>query len=78
MIPVAAFITLADRALYEWYALAPRLWGLSAVDDQRIGGLIMWVPGVLVYWGFMTAIWFGWAMREEARATAAPPLAAAP
>ena len=40
MMGVAAMLTFAPTPLYEWYALAPRLWGLSAVDDQRLGGLI--------------------------------------
>ncbi len=66
MSAVAALITFADQPLYEWYALAPRIWGLSALDDQRIGALIMWVPGALVYWALMTVVWFRWAAREEA------------
>ena len=41
---VAAMITLADEVLYPWYAAAPRTWGLSPLDDQKLGGLLMWVP----------------------------------
>ncbi len=26
------------------YAAAPRLWGLSPLDDQRLGGILMGVP----------------------------------
>src|SRR3989442_653132 len=64
MMAVAAMITFADHSLYEWYALAPRFMGMSAVDDQRLGGLIMWVPGGLFYWGAMSVIYFRWAARE--------------
>jgi len=44
---VAALITLSDSVLYPWYATAPRTWGLTPLDDQQLGGLLMWVPGGL-------------------------------
>lgn len=62
---VGALITLADTPLYPFYAAAPRVWGLSPLDDQQIGGLIMWVPGGLVFWIAMTVVWFRWSVREE-------------
>jgi putative membrane protein len=62
---VGAMITLADTPLYPFYAAAPRVWGLSPLQDQQIGGLIMWVPGGLVFWAAMTVVWFRWASREE-------------
>jgi len=64
MMAVAAMLTFAATPLYEWYALAPRLWGLSAVDDQRLGGLIMWIPGGLFWWGIMSIVFLRWAGRE--------------
>ncbi len=62
---IGAFITLADHPLYRFYVTAPRLWGLSPLDDQRIGGLIMWVPGMMVFWTAMTVVWFKWAREER-------------
>jgi putative membrane protein len=62
---VGALITLADAPLYPFYVAAPRVWGLSPLDDQQIGGLIMWVPGGLVFWIAMTVVWFRWSVREE-------------
>lgn len=62
---VGAMITLASSPLYPFYVAAPRVWGLSPIDDQQIGGLIMWVPGGLVFWIAMTVVWFRWGMREE-------------
>ncbi|MGH7373313.1 MAG: cytochrome c oxidase assembly protein [Candidatus Rokuibacteriota bacterium] len=35
-------LALPDRVLYPYYAEAPRLFGLSALDDQALGGGIMW------------------------------------
>jgi putative membrane protein len=62
---VSALITLAHNALYPWYTTAPRVFTLSALDDQQLGGLIMWVPGMLVFWIAITIIFFRWSGREE-------------
>jgi putative membrane protein len=62
---VGALISLAERPLYAGYLGAPRLFGLDVVGDQKLGGLIMWVPGMLVFWGAMTVVWFRWAAAEE-------------
>jgi putative membrane protein len=48
---VAAFITRSRDVLYPWYEVAPRTFGLSPIDDQVLGGLLMWVPGNL--WMFL-------------------------
>ncbi len=64
MMIVAAFIVYAGHLLYPWYSAAPRLWGLSPLDDQITGGVIMWVPGTAAYWIAITLIWFRWARRE--------------
>ncbi|HXF95623.1 MAG TPA: cytochrome c oxidase assembly protein [Gemmatimonadales bacterium] len=61
---VGALITLTGRVLYPFYLEAPRLW-FDPIVDQQLGGLIMWIPGGLVFWGAMTVVWFRWAAREE-------------
>ena len=38
-------IALSTEPLYAWYTTVPRLWGLSVLDDQALGGAIMWVLG---------------------------------
>jgi len=55
-----ALITLSDSVLYPFYGTAPRVGGLSPLDDQQIGGLLMWVLGGLMLWIVMTVIWFRW------------------
>ncbi|MBI1967665.1 MAG: cytochrome c oxidase assembly protein [Gemmatimonadetes bacterium] len=62
---VGALITLSDRVLYPFYAEAPRVWGLTPIADQQLGGLAMWIPGGLVFWLAMTVVWFRWSLREE-------------
>jgi cytochrome c oxidase assembly factor CtaG len=42
---LAATIALAKRVRYPVYATAPHLWGLSALNDQALGGGLMWVAG---------------------------------
>lgn len=62
---VGAMITLADAPLYPFYVSAPRVWDLTPMADQQIGGLMMWVPGGLVFWFAMTVVWFRWSVREQ-------------
>ncbi len=62
---VAAPISLADSVLYHWYAEAPRTWGLSALQDQQLGGLLMWVPGGLYLGLAIGVIFFQWAAKEK-------------
>jgi len=62
---IAVYITLADHVLYPAYAAAPRVWGLSPMSDQLLGGLIMWIPGGIVFYAVMTVIFFKWVARGE-------------
>ncbi|MGH7561673.1 MAG: cytochrome c oxidase assembly protein [Gemmatimonadales bacterium] len=62
---LAAIITFADEVLYGWYATAPRTWGLTPLEDQQIGGLLMWIPGNLWIWGAMSVLFFRWAKEER-------------
>lgn len=64
---LGAIITFADGVLYPWYERAPRTWGLSPLDDQKLGGLLMWVPGNLWIWGAMSVLFFRWARQEGDR-----------
>lgn len=50
---LGALLALAPAPLYGTHAVAPFLWGLTPLEDQQLGGLIMWVPAGLAYavWG---------------------------
>jgi putative membrane protein len=41
-------LAFSPDALYSTYENAPRTWGLSAVEDQNVGGLVMMVEQSLV------------------------------
>jgi ferredoxin len=45
---LSAVLVFGGQVLYRSYELAPRLWGISAMDDQATAGAIMWVPGSIV------------------------------
>jgi putative membrane protein len=68
---VAIYITLADQVLYPAYAAAPRIVALSPLEDQVLGGLIMWVPGGVIFVVIMSVVFFKWAARGEDNAAAA-------
>ena len=46
---LSAFLMFSERILYPTYAAAPRVWGISALDDQIAAGAIMWAPGSLLF-----------------------------
>jgi len=64
MTVVAAMITGAERVLYPFYATAPRLFDLTPLADQRLGGVIMWVPSGLIPLAAFTVVFFRWAAAE--------------
>ena len=47
-------LAFSQQPIYSFYNDMPRLWGISALDDQRISGVIMWIPGNMMH--FMTAL----------------------
>jgi putative membrane protein len=62
---VAIYIAMADHVLYPAYAAAPRVIGITPLDDQLLGGLIMWIPGGLIFIIIMTVVFFKWNARGE-------------
>lgn len=50
--------TVAPRAVYDFYARAPRLWGLTAVVDQQIAGVVMFGVGNLIYFLAIVAVFW--------------------
>ena len=46
---LGAVLTLTSGLIYSAYAATTGPWGLTPIEDQQLGGLIMWVPGGLAY-----------------------------
>ncbi len=57
---LASLITFAGDVIYPTYAAAPRIFGMAALEDQQVAGLVMWIPGTFVYLGALTIIFFKW------------------
>jgi putative membrane protein len=57
---LGALITFGAHPWYPAYVETAPYWGFSALEDQQLGGLIMWVPGSLVYVGVALALLARW------------------
>ena len=61
----ASFLTFGDTVLYKAYDVMPRLWGVSAITDQRVAGLLMKLGGGFILWGVIAWYFFRWFALEE-------------
>lgn len=61
----ASFLTFAEEPIYHFYETVPRVWGLSALTDQLIAGLIMKIGGGLLLWSIIAVLFFRWYAKEE-------------
>ena len=46
---LGAVLAFTPQVVYTYYLSVPRLWGITVEADQQIGGVIMWVPGSMMY-----------------------------
>jgi putative membrane protein len=63
-------IALSGQPIYSYYTSVPRLWGLSVMQDQMLGGVIMWIPGSMMYIIAALVLISHWLQEEEQK----PPL----
>ena len=59
---LGALLTFAPRAWYPSYVRTAPNWNLTAIQDQQLGGLIMWVPAgtlLLIVGLALVAAWVG-------------------
>lgn len=64
---LGALITFAGSAWYPSYFGLTASWGLTPLEDQQLGGLIMWIPAGLVYVIAGLAMLAGWLRESELR-----------
>jgi cytochrome c oxidase assembly factor CtaG len=62
---LGALFTFAGTPWYPFYAAEPRLWGISVLDDQRLGGLLMWLPGDMMYVVAAALLFFAMLAHDE-------------
>jgi cytochrome c oxidase assembly factor CtaG len=57
---LGALLTFSVAVWYPDYAPTTATWGVLPLEDQQIGGLIMWIPAGVVYLGaglWLLALW---------------------
>ncbi|MCZ7588759.1 MAG: cytochrome c oxidase assembly protein [Gaiella sp.] len=65
--PLGLVLALVPRPLYDFYAEAPeRVWGLSRLEDQQLGGMTMAGEQSLVFFAVF-AYWFARFLAEQER-----------
>jgi len=64
---LGALLTFAPGLWYPAYAATAGSWGLSALEDQQLGGIIMWIPGSIPYVIAGLVLFARWLKESETR-----------
>jgi putative membrane protein len=62
---LGALLTLAPTPWYLAYAHTTAAWGLTSLEDQQLGGLIMWIPAGGLYLLAALTLGAGWLRAAE-------------
>jgi cytochrome c oxidase assembly factor CtaG len=46
---LGAVLCLAGHPLFSWHLLTTFAWNMTPLEDQELGGVIMWVPGIALF-----------------------------
>jgi putative membrane protein len=65
---LGALLTFARTLWYPAYSNTTQSWGLTPLEDQQLGGLIMWIPAGVVYLIAGLALMLAWLKESERRA----------
>src|SRR5436305_857404 len=71
-------LALVPRAIYPFYAHAPRTWGPGPLADQQIAGVTMAAEEAIVFFGAFTAYLLRFLADEQASGSAPSPRGTAP
>lgn len=61
---LGAFLTFKTEAIYSAYLAMGHLWHVSMLTDEQTGGIIMWIPGTMMFSVAAMFIVHGWATEE--------------
>jgi putative membrane protein len=65
---LGAILSLADHALFRWHLSTTWAWGLTPLEDQQLGGVIMWVPGIALFiWVAIRSVSRLWSTLDDAK-----------
>jgi putative membrane protein len=62
---LGAFLTFKAAPLYHAYDVTGRMFGLTAMTDEQLGGLTMWIPGCMMFAVSAILILHRWGVDEE-------------
>lgn len=62
---LAAILTFAHTPLYSVYVTAPHTFGLDALQDLHLGGLLMWLPTHMILLLAIGITFFKWFMDSD-------------
>jgi putative membrane protein len=71
---LSALLTFAATPWYEGYAETTRAWGIDPLADQQLAGVIMWIPGGVLYILAALVLLAWWIKDSEPPDTDARPL----
>ena len=63
---LGALLTFAQTPWYQSYLHRAQRWSLNPLEDQQLGGLVMWIPGGLIYLAITLSLVAAW-MRASKR-----------
>ncbi len=69
---LSALLVLTPVVLYDAPATGAAAWGTTRVDDQHLAGLLMWVPGGLLYLVVAVSGFLTWMSAGSARPAPRP------
>ena len=67
---LGAVFTFAPTIAMPFYGSAPLYFGLSPMTDQQLAGLIMWVPGSMIFFIAILIVFGAWLNSEDRKAKA--------
>ncbi len=65
---VFAYLTYSELPVYAIYELAPPIPGITTRTDQTLAGLLMKMGGAVVFWTWITVLFFQWSKAGERHA----------
>lgn len=64
---LGALLTFSGELWYPIYSARTKLWSMTPIEDQQLGGLIMWIPSGVVFIVIGIALFAAWIGESERR-----------
>jgi putative membrane protein len=65
---LGAILAFAGHPMFRWHLSTALAWGFTPLQDQQLGGVFMWVPGVALFlWTGVRSVSRLWHSLERAR-----------